>query len=162
MAKADQTLMLRAYEIAENSQEKIYLRDAFKQAVKERYPDIDSMAEAMATLGESSWKAYKKRQYELPDNSQGQLFELPQQILIDTPERGPLLLYRSEATKGQAKQYAQEGLRLHATQRLRFQQAVRDCELVEDLDDDTPWQDARQAIRQRKQEALEAEEEDDE
>lgn len=157
MAKADQTLMLRAYEIAENSTEKIYLREAFKQAALERYRDLESMAEAMATLGESSWNAYKKRQYELPDNSQGQLFDLPSHIVIDTPDGGPLLLHRSEATKAQAKQYAEEGFRLHTTQRLRFKQAVQDCALVDDLDDETSWQEARKVIRERKLEALEKE-----
>lgn len=144
----DRTLQLRVQEVISSSPVPIAARDALKQVLMERYPSIEEMAEAAATIGLSSISGIAKATYNLPETGQNSLFDAPGVIAIRTPQ-GPLLVPRGQASGGQVRQWAEEGLQHHSTQRLRFKRAVKDLKGIADLDDETPWAEARSTLAHR-------------
>lgn len=146
----DRTLQLRVQEVINASPIPIAARDALKKVLLERYTSLEELAEAAATIGMSALNGIAKATYNLPETDQGSLFDVPSVIAIRTPQ-GPLLIPRDQATAGQVRQWAEEGLQHHSTQRLRFKRAVKDLKAISDLDVETPWADARQALAERKE-----------
>jgi len=142
----DRTLQLRAQEIIMASPTAIAARDALKMALLERYTSLEEMAEAAASFSVSALNKLVKSTYNLPDTSQGSLFDVPSVIAIRTPDRGPVLIPRSEATVGQVRQWVKEGKQFHSTQRLRFERAAEDLEALEGVDEAALFVEARQAL----------------
>lgn len=151
----DRSIQIRAQEIVNSSPTPIHTLDAVKQALRERYHDLDAMTEAAASIMAASMKGLRKRTYELSDSDdQGSLFDVPPVIGVTTPE-GDLLIPKDQANTGHVRQWTREGLQHHATQRMRFKRAVGELETLTDVTDDVPWADARRALAERKQKELE-------
>lgn len=154
---ADRTLQLRAQEIIANSPTQITVKEACKRALLERCGDTEAMAEVAASVVASSLSGLRKRTYELPENDQLELaFDLPAFIAVTTPD-GDLIVPRSEATTGHARQWVKEGTRHHTVQLERFRRAGRDMEIVDDADDDAGFlDDTRHVLNERKRKQLES------
>lgn len=142
---SQQWLAIRAQEIILNS-EGISATQALKMALLERYDDIDKLAEFAAGSFGSLARKLRNATYELPDEPT--LFDIPAVIAVITDE-GELFIPRDGANAGQVREWARDGQRFHANQRLKFERIRKQLSAVEDIPDETPWIEARAAIRQR-------------
>jgi hypothetical protein len=157
MSTDRRSLQLRAQEIINASPDGMTVNEALKRALLERYGnDVEALANAAASLGAGMLKGLRKRTYDLPEQEDGVLFQIPSVIGISTPE-GDLLIPREQANTGQVKQWQKEGLQHHSTQVLRFKRAGRDLESLKDEPDDLPWWSARAMLT-----GIELDDEDDE
>lgn len=152
----DRTLQLRVQEVINASPVPIAARDALKKVLLERYTDLDAMAEAAATIGLSALNKLAKSTYSLPETDQNSLFDVPGVIAVRTSE-GPLLIPKDQAETGHVRQWVKEGLQHHSTQRLRFKRADEDLKVLDDVNDDTPWSDARKTLGERTNKEVEGE-----
>lgn len=157
MSRFDQTLLLRTKEIIDNSTESILVRDAMKQALLERYQTREAMADAAVSFADGVMKELRKASYVLPDDSQGRLFQLPPSIWIHTPD-GEKYINRDEATMGEVRQWLREGIKYHAVQGMRFARFKEGLQVLEDVDDDVLWTEARNALAERSLAELESDE----
>lgn len=147
----DRTLQLRVQEIINASPVPIAAHDALVKALLERFTTLEEMAEATATISRSYLNVLAKATYNLPETGEDALFDVPLVIAVRTPDKGLVLIPKDQALVGQVRQWAEEGLQHHGTQRLRFKRAVKDLKALSDLDPETPWADARQALGGRKE-----------
>jgi hypothetical protein len=150
---SDRSVQLRAQEIIANSPDAITTIEAVERALRERFPDYDQLLKVAASTTASTLKGIRKQTYVLPDEGQGSLFEIPAYIAVTTPE-GDLIVPKDHATLGQVRQWSREGQQHHSTQTLRFKRAGQDLGVLEDLDDEVSWSQARKMLAERQHEAL--------
>jgi hypothetical protein len=156
MAGIDQTIKLRAQQILNSSSGPMLIRDAILKALEESKYTTEQLREMLATVASTSMKGLKQRTFDLPEpTGQLSLFDIPQVIGITTPQ-GDLLIPKDQATLDEVGQWTREGLQHHETQALRFRRAKDDVALLDDLDGDIGWTEARKSLPERKREALEA------
>lgn len=139
----DNTLVLRAQEIINNSDGPISDREAIKRALMDRYPTFEKMAEACATFATGIAKQLKKSTYELPE--QDGLFDIPATISNTTPD-GVLFINREQAELGQVRQWVREGRQHHSTQHMRFKRAANELIALAEFPDDLAWVEARRQL----------------
>jgi hypothetical protein len=160
----DRSIQIRTQEIITKSPVPISLQDALTQALYEKFgDDIAAVRAWAASVGAGTMKGIRKATYDLPDD-EGTLFDIPTVIAVSTPMDGDLLIPKDLANTGHVRQWTREGLQHHSTQRLRFKRAMKDLEVVADIDNDTVWTEARKSLGARKKEleAAEPEAEGDE
>lgn len=146
MSNDRRSLQLRAQEIINASPNGMTVNEALKRALLERYGnDVDAMAGVAAAMGAGILKGLRKRTYDLPEQEDGVLFQVPSIIGIATVD-GDLLVPREHAALGQVRQWQKEGLQHHATQVLRFKRAGRDLDELKEEPDELPWWSARAAL----------------
>jgi hypothetical protein len=147
MATNDRTsLQLRAQEIIIANPDGMTVREALKRAILERYPnDPERIAEAFAAVAQSAMSGLRKKTYELPDDRDLTLFEVPEVIGVRT-EDGDLLVTRQAASLGQVKSWQKDGHQYHSTQTLRFKRAGQRLDSLKDEDDELPWINARHML----------------
>jgi mannitol-1-phosphate/altronate dehydrogenase len=141
-----QSLILRTQEIVSRHPEGITSREAYKQALLERYKnDPAGMADHAATLAVGTLSQLRKRTYELPPEDPSLPLAIPQWIGIRTDE-GDLLVARDEAELGQVRQWAREAESHHSTQKLRIKRFRERLDTVKDEPDALPWWSAKNLI----------------
>lgn len=114
----DRSLIARAEEIALGTGEKITTERALAEAIAERFDNNPKlMAEFAAGMMRGALKEIRKNSYQLSE--QPTLFDVPQSIVISTPE-GDLLIKKESATAGQVEQWLREGSQWHNQQGKRF------------------------------------------
>lgn len=115
---ADRSLIARAEEIALKTPGKITTEAALAEAIRERYDNNPKlMAEFAAGMMRGALKDIRKNTYQLGE--QPTLFDVPQTIVVSTPE-GDLLIAKDDATAGQVEQWLREGSQWHNQQGERF------------------------------------------
>lgn len=116
----DQSLILRAMEIASTSAGPMTSDDAMAQAVVERYGnDAKAIARAYAGAVKGWAKDAAKSNHNLPE--QLTLFSaLPALLVINDGDNGHLFMPKEQASAGQVRGWISAGERMHATQAKRF------------------------------------------
>jgi hypothetical protein len=138
------SIQLRAQEIIQANPDGMYLRDALKQAILERYKnDSNALAEVAATSLMTGMSGLRKRTYELSD--QPGMFEIPSVIGIRTDE-GDLLIARESADLDHVRQWQREGQQHHSTQLLRFKRAGDELQGLKEEPGTIPWSAARNML----------------
>jgi hypothetical protein len=156
MKKFDRgTVQARAQEIIFSSPKTITLREGCRQALHELYgSNPEALLEAAATLAAGAMSGLRQRTYDLPEQNQLTLMpDIPGIIGITSPD-GDLFVLKPEATHGQVRQWAKEGLQLHSTQRLRFRRFIKDLEITDDVPEESRWTETRAIGEERKRKVL--------
>jgi hypothetical protein len=96
----------------------------------------------------------RKRTYEIPEQPELALTDMPSVIGITTPG-GDMFVQRSEATVGQVRQWNREALQHHSTQRLRHKRFRDDLKLIDDIHEDAGWLETRPIQIERQSKMLE-------
>lgn len=160
----DRSIQIRVQEIINKSPVPIGVQEALNQALYEKFGDDASAIRSWASsVGAGTMRGIRKATYDLPDN-EGALFDIPAVIAVKTPLDGDLIIPKDLASTGHVRQWTREGLQHHSTQKLRFQRAAKDLEIVADKEDGEAWSDTRTVLAERKKEleAAEAETEAEE
>lgn len=151
MSGLDQSLKLRAQEIAA-AEGSITIREAVKRALEERFDgDFDALVEIAATLGAGSLSNLRQRTYDLPEEQDVLPFDIPDVIGVRTPD-GDMLVRRDDAQRGQVRQWQREAHQHHSAQAYRFKRFGEQLALVDDEADDLEWAKAREIIADRRRE----------
>lgn len=146
MSNDRQSLILRTQEIIRRHPEGMTSRDAYAQALVERFGgDMQAMAQHAATLAVGTLSALRKQTYELPPEDPTLPLAIPQWIGIRT-EEGDLLIARDQAELGQVRQWSREAESHHSTQKLRMKRLRERLDLIKDEPDALPWWTAKNLI----------------
>ena len=146
MSNDRQSLVLRTQEIIRQHPEGITSREAYAQALMERFGnDAAAMAQHAATLAVGTLSALRKQTYVLPPEDPMLPLAIPQWIGIRT-EDGDLLIERDQAELGQVRQWAREAESHHSTQKLRIKRLRERLDVIKDEPDSLPWWAAKNQI----------------
>lgn len=141
-----QSLILRTQEIVARNPKGITSKEAFAQALMERYGDDPSaLAQVAASFAVSALSGLRKRTYDLPPEDPMLPLSIPQWIGIRT-EDGDLLVAREEAELDQVRQWAREAESHHSTQKLRMKRFRERLDLIKDEPGSLPWWSAKNLI----------------
>lgn len=150
---ADQTLKLRVAELIHSAKGEISEQEATKAALRERYPDdYEALLDYATSATRGVARALGRQTYELPENAQGALFDIPQVIAIRKDGRYTFV-HREAATVDHVRQWTREARRHHATQGKRFEKFEEQLKQAGDADGDTLWTDFRISLAQTDGEA---------
>jgi hypothetical protein len=153
---SEQGLELRIHQLLMTSgEDRVGPMRAIELALRERYKtpkQFDELLNAAVRFFMEGHKRFiselKRTTLELPEPTQGLLFDIPGLIFIETDE-GPMFIQREVATLGEVREWDRYAVQHHAVQKMRFERLTKQLEIVKDIDDSVPWKDAHDIMENR-------------
>lgn len=154
--KINRGIELRAQQIAMTSGEPISVQTACEQAIREQIgTDPEALIKVLAGAVAGQLRSMRRTTYHLnEEGGQGSLFDIPQVIVVTTPE-SELVIPKVQAETGQVRQWQKEGQQHHSVQLTRFKRFGKELEAVADQEDGIPWSETREVLTERKLKELE-------
>lgn len=139
------SITLRVAEVIHTTPEPITAREALKRVLAQRFDgDPDGLLEYAVSAGAAALKNLRQATYKL-DGDAPALFRLPAVIAVTTDE-GDLFVRHDDATLGQVRQWATEGVQHHSVQEMRFRRLLDEVEKLDGLPDETLWAQAQNQL----------------